>query len=216
MKFRVRIDETSTCKPEMLAAWTTKNSADYVVMHHLVNKNSHFHLYMDSPNILSCQAMRYKVKTVFKLEPVEFSVGICDETRITEYLSYLYNSKHGNVATLLTTNLSEEIMQVAMESALAIGKEFLKTKKEKAKGMYEIALECVKEVNKLEYHSQPWPELHQGIYIVCVKQLHKYCKCHDSFLVNKLVETVLSHRDPDKYATDLYKTAIDKMERTRY
>ena len=82
--------------------------------------------------------------------------------------------------------------------------------------MYDIALECVKEVKKLEYHSQQWAELHQGIYTVCVKQLHKYCKCHDQFLVNKLVETVISHRDPEAYAASLYTKAIEKLENKRW
>lgn len=191
MLFRVRIDEVDTTSPDALTEWAVRNTKDYVVMHHVVNFNKHFHLYMDAPMIMSPQSLRYKVRTYFKLENTQYSVGVCDEERIAEYLSYLYNTKHGNVATLIATSLPNDTINTARDSAnaVSVAYELERAKKPKAKSLYEIA----KEVNDAcEY-------VRADIVKESIRLLHKYCKCHDSYLVRKVVETVLSMKDPESY-----------------
>jgi len=194
MLFRVRIDEIDSTSPEALTQWCAKNSRDYVVMHHHVHLNKHYHLYLDAPMVMSPQSLRYKLKTHFELQNTQYSVGVCDEERLAEYLSYLYNTKHGNVATLIATTLGDEVMQTAHDSAQVITQAYKveREKKPKAKSLYDIA----KEVNELCANDCTKTD----IIVEAIRLLHKYCKCHDSYLVRKVVETVLSMKDPEAYA----------------
>lgn len=194
MLFRVRIDEVETTSPEALTQWCAKNSKDHVVMHHHVHQNKHYHLYLDSPMVMSPQFMRYKLKTHFNLESTQYSVGACDEERVAEYLSYLYNTKHGNIATLIATTLDDEIMQTAHQSAQVITEAYKveRQKKPKSMSLYDIA----KEVDGLCGHECSRTD----VVMTAIRLLHQYCKCHDSYLVRKVVETVLSMKDPEAYA----------------
>jgi len=194
MRFRVRVDETSEVSREALTQWVLRKCESYVVMHHMVNENSHFHLYLADEAIASAQSLRYKLKTYFKLRPVEFSVGECDEARLDEYLSYLYNTKHGNVATLIATNLPDYQMDNARNAATAISEQYAKSAKKKTKSLYEIALEVRTHADEDEERGNTRAVVHHAIRL-----LHKYLKCHDSYLVKKLVETVLSMQNPTKY-----------------
>jgi len=194
MRFRVRVDETGEVNRETLTQWVPKKCHKYVIMHHMVNENSHFHLYMDSHETASCQSLRYKLKSYFKLMPVEFSVGECDEARMDEYLSYLYNTKHGNVATLVATNLPDYQMDTARNAASAISEQYAKSAKKKVKSLYDIALEVRSAADEDEDRSDTRAVVHHAIRL-----LHKYLKCHDSYLVKRVVETVLSMQNPMKY-----------------
>lgn len=194
MRFRVRVDATSEVNSEALTQWAMRKSNRYVVMHHLVHENSHFHLYLDCEDTQSPQSLRYKLKSYFHLLPVEFSVGECDEARIDEYLSYLYNTKHGNVATLIATNLPDYQMDTARNAASAISEQYAKSVKKKTKSLYDIALEVRSAADDDEERSDTRAVIHHAIRL-----LHKYLKCHDSYLVKRVVETVLSMQNPMKY-----------------
>lgn len=190
--FRIRIDDTKQVAAT-LAEWAETVSRTYVIVHHLVNANSHFHLYLDAPMVMSAQALRYKIKTKFGLDKVEYSVGLCDEARIDEYLQYLFNTKHGNVATLHRTNIGGDAIQRATAAAQVVSEEF-RSKREslKPKTLYEIAKEVRATVADDTDVGQ--------IVSMTIKLLHKYCKCHDRYLVIKIVDTVRSMVNPSEYA----------------
>jgi len=192
MMFRIRIDDTKQVAAT-LAEWAETVSRTYVVVHHLVNANSHFHLYLDAPMVMSAQALRYKIKTKFGLDKVEYSVGLCDEARIDEYLSYLFNTKHGNVATLHRTNVSGDVIQRAFAAAQVVSEEFRsKRQSSKSKTLYEIAQEVRATVADETSDLQ--------IINMTIRLLHKYCKCHDRYLVLKVIDTVKSMVNPSEYA----------------
>jgi len=196
MKLRIRIDAGDLVTNETLTEWVSSNSEDYCVVHHLVNENSHFHLYMDSPMVMSPQSMRYKLKTKFKLDKVEYCVGDCDPARVSEYLSYLFNTKHGNVANLISTSLDKDVIAQAMADADKISDAYNRTKvKRPTKSLYDMALEVRQTVkderDKLE------------IIQMTVRLMHKYCKCHDGYLIRKVVDTVRSLVDPEEYAKNI-------------
>jgi len=194
MLFRVRIDEVNSTSREALTQWCAKNSSEYVVMHHHVHMNKHYHLYLDSPMVMSPQSLRYKLKSHFNLESTQYSVGVCDKSRIAEYLSYLYNTKHGNIATLLATTLDDSTMEEAKQNAGQISETY---RQERAKNPKPISLyDIAKEVNELCGHDCSRTD----IVMNAIRLLHKYCKCHDSYLVRKVVETVLSMKDPESFA----------------
>lgn len=191
MKFRLRIDDANNVSAT-IAAWAETVGNAYVIVHHLVNDNSHFHLYLDA-QIMSAQALRYRIKSRFSLEPVQYSVGLCDEERIDEYLSYLFNTKHGNIATLhKVKNIPDERLKRVRDAAHVVSEEFAKQRKsKKVKTLYEIAQEVRASVKDDTNAEQ--------IIFMSVKLLHKYCKCHDRFLVIKLYETVRSMVNPSEY-----------------
>lgn len=191
MMYRIRIDDVNDVATKV-TEWVGIHSQRYFVMHHLVNANSHFHLYMDSPMTMSAPAMRYKVKTKFNLSNVQYSVKLCDESRVNEYLQYLFNTKHGNVATIVTHNFDNNTVDKCRSDANRVSEEFSATRKTKtAKSLYEIAIECRDTVADVRDLGQI---IKKSIFL-----LHKYCKCHDRFLVMKLVQTVQSLVDPDEY-----------------
>lgn len=192
MMFRIRIDDTKQVAATV-AAWAETVSRKYVIVHHLVNANSHFHLYLDAPMVMSAQSLRYKVRTKFELDKVQFSVGLCDENRVDEYLSYLFNTKHGNVATLHRTNLDRDVIQRATAAAQVVSEEFRsKRQSNKPKTLYEIAQEVRSSVADDTDAGQ--------IVSMTIRLLHKYCKCHDRYLVIKVVDTVRSMVNPSEYA----------------
>ena len=121
-------------------------------------------------------------------------MGACDKERVAEYLSYLYNTKHGNIANLIATTLDDEIMQTAQNSAQVITEAYNVERKKnpKPKTLYDIA----KEVDGLCGHECSRTD----VVMTAIRLLHQYCKCHDSYLVRKVVETVLSMKDPESYA----------------
>lgn len=193
MMFRIRIDDTKQVAATV-AEWAETVGNRYVLVHHLVNANSHFHIYFDAPMVMSAQSMRYKIKTYFKLDKVEYSVGLCDEDRVEEYIQYLFNTKHGNVATIhRVKNVSDDVIQRCRNRAHEVSEEFAKQKKtKKAKTLYEIAQEVRATVADDTDQAQ--------IVNMSIRLLHKYCKCHDRYLVIKVVDTVRSMVNPSEYA----------------
>lgn len=191
MKFRLRIDDVNEVSATV-AEWAEAVGHSYVIVHHLVNANSHFHLYLDAPMVMSPQAMRYRVKTKFALDKVQYSVKVCTEGREPEYLQYLFNTKHGNLATLhKVKGVSEEELKRARDAAQVVTEEFAKKCEKKTITLYEIAQEVRASVQDDTNAEQ--------IVFMSVKLLHKYCKCHDRYLVIKVVETVRSMVNPSEY-----------------
>lgn len=191
--FRIRIDDVNDVATQ-IAEWAEKVSTKYFVVHHLVNANSHFHIYVDQPMILSAPAMRYKVKAMFKLEPVNYSVGSCDPERITEFIQYCFNTKHGNTATVVKHNLDPEFVNSARAAANVVSATFDTQRTKKiTKSLYDIALECDATGPVTD---GPSHAMIKHIMLV----LHKYLKCHDRYLVCKVMFTVESLRNPDKAA----------------
>jgi len=200
MKFRVRIDDVNDVA-KTIKEWAGSVSCQHVVVHHLVNANSHFHAYLDAPMIMSPQALRYKIKTTFKLEKVAYSVGICDEERVPEYIQYLFNTKHGNVATIHATNVDHSIITAARNAAHVVSEEYAKSRtSRKSLTLYDIACEVRATVSDDQNITQ--------IVHMTIRLLHKYCKCHDRFLVTKVVDTVRSMVDPSEYAEFILKSLI--------
>jgi len=192
MMFRIRIDDTKQVAATV-AEWAETVSRKHVLVHHLVNANSHFHLYLDAPMVMSANALRYKIRTKFELDKVEYSVGLCDEDRVEEYIQYLFNTKHGNVATLHRTNISPDVIKRCRDKAHEVTEEFAKQKKtKKTITLYQIAQEVRATVADDTNEHQ--------IVQMAIRLLHKYCKCHDRFLVIKLVETVKAMVNPSEYA----------------
>lgn len=179
-----------------MTTWA-ETAREYVLVHHLVNDNSHFHLYLDAPNLMSQQSVRYHLKTKFKLLPTQYSVKQCDATRVNEYIQYLFNTKHGNLARLISTNVDDERITAARTAAAVVSEEYSKQRKNnKPKTLYAIAEEVRATV---EDPTDQYKVIHMTI-----KLLHKYCRCHDRYLVIKVVDTVRAMVDPAEYAQHIF------------
>ena len=53
--------------------------------------------------------MRARVDSVFKVKGADRSVKQCDDDRVLEFVQYLFNTKHGNISTLLFNNVISEV-----------------------------------------------------------------------------------------------------------
>jgi len=110
MELRGRIDEVKEVSSDALRAWLTTAGTDIVLVHHILpNGNPHFHFYLKS-RFNSVASAKYNFKKRFVVDKTDWSLKECAADRRDEYLQYLFNTKHGNKPTLITSfkDLSEE------------------------------------------------------------------------------------------------------------
>lgn len=185
MKFRIRLDCVDGAEGVLKHLHAT--SQEYVWVKHDVNDNPHYHMYLDNPNLMSPQSVRYYFKKLTE-NSSDYSVKRCDDDRVSEYVQYLFNTKHGNISTLISHKFNSQLLDECRQAAEVVSQEFAKKRSTKkgAITMYEIAME----VHETYKDSN---DLIKG----AIRTLHKYLKIHDDFLVMKVVTTVMSLRDED-------------------
>lgn len=183
MKFRIRLDEIEGAYP--LLKTLCKDANQYVLVHHQINDNPHYHLYLDKPMYMSCQTVRYHLKKLTE-NSTNYSVKQCDEDRVQEYVQYLFNTKHDNKPTLVDHRYPDDLIQKAKDDAQRIAEEFKQKVKKGKKNitLYEMAME-VDEITDVDDNL-----IRNAIHV-----LHKYMKVHDDFLITKIVTTIQSKRD---------------------
>lgn len=199
MSYRVRIDEKVSV--EDLKSFFNI-SDELVIVHHMVNDNPHFHLYIRSENWKSPQAMRYAIRTKFKnLNKTDYSIKTCDESRKDEYIQYLFNRKHGNVPTLMYTTMDTTSHQ---QRALEVYNDFM----EKYKSVDEITTydickmlaEWIRtngSVTKLEMVNQ------------CIEIHNKYGKSYCVFSLERVLTTAMGLTD--QYRSHVINSVMDKV-----
>lgn len=182
MKFRIRLDAIEGSKDTLNRLLI--GSTEFVLVHHQINDNPHYHMFLDNSNYMSCQAVRYYLKKLTD-KPSNYSVKQCDDDRVSEYIQYLFNTKHGNISTLEDYKLFSVDIQECQAKATQVAEEFAK-RKPAPKSLYDIAM----------YVHETTPDL-QDIIKQTIRALHKFCKCHDDYLVIKVVTTIMSLRDEE-------------------
>lgn len=185
MKFRLRIDGEDQNQIEQFC----KGYAEYVIVFHVLpHGNPHFHAYINAPMVMSAQTFRMRVKRVFNpATRNDYSVKECDEDKQDEYISYLFNTKHGNVATLVAHNLDDTYVNRCKESAKDISTDFQQRQQQrrtKSVTLYDIAME-VDDITKDD----------NDLIVNTIRVLHRHLKVHDDFLITKIITTIQSKRD---------------------
>lgn len=183
MKLRIRIDGDEL--PQSIAQMI-RSSKEFIIVKHELPNNPHFHAYVDNDMIMSPQSFRYYLRKIYE-KSSDYSVKQCDDGREDEYVQYLFNTKKGNQPFLDSTNLSDERISKARLGAEQVRREFDESiRNTRPKSLYDIAMY----VNKIA-DSSNFDILVREV----IKALHKFCKVHDEFLVNKVVFTIMSYRD---------------------
>lgn len=183
MKLRIRIDGIEL--PQSITALLT-SSKEFIIVKHELPNNPHYHAYIDNEMIMSPQSFRYHLRKIYE-KSSDYSVKQCEDGREDEYVQYLFNTKKGNQPFLISTNLSDERVSKARLGAEQVRREFDESvRNARPKSLYDIAMY----VNKIADTSE-----HDILVREVIKALHKFCKVHDEFLVNKVVFTIMSFRD---------------------
>lgn len=185
MKLRIRIDGNEL--PQSITQMI-RSSKEFIIVKHELPNNIHFHAYVDNDMIMSPQSFRYHLRKLYE-KSSDYSVKQCDDGREDEYVQYLFNTKKGNNPFLESTNLSDERISRARLGAEQVRREFDESvRNARPKSLYDIAMY----VNKIA-DTNDFDILVREV----IKALHKFCKVHDEFLVNKVVFTILSYRDAE-------------------
>lgn len=108
MKFRIRISLVNGITSESVQKFLECYFAYVLVYHEFPerdDKNSHIHAYVDDTMSLSIDAIRKRVKRAFNIQKTsDYSIKHCEDGRVDEFIQYLFNTKHGNAATLVGTH----------------------------------------------------------------------------------------------------------------
>lgn len=202
---RIRIDNNNISYHD-ITEWFRLWCSELVIIHHrLPHGNPHYHLYAncDLAEHNSVQAMRMKIKRNFKIaKSSDYSVKQCDGTRADEYISYLFNVKHGNVWDLVYSSIDSDRLDKCIIAAKEIADDFeyKRISRKKNTGptqydmsdeVYKLVLDKYKITTLLGIDIVEQQKRDYEIYEDCVKAAidicHKHRKGFDFFSINKIV-----------------------------
>lgn len=201
---RIRIDNNNLTNKD-IAEWFSLWCSELVIVHHqLPHGNPHYHLYAncDLAEHTSTQAMRMRIKRKFDItKSSDYSVKQCDGNRVDEYISYMFNTKHGNVATLIFSNIDSNRLDKCILLAKQVSDNFdlsKRSRKPTTITQYDMSDEVYKLVlDKYKIHTPLGLDIIElqkrdiEIYEDCVKAAidvcHKHRKGFDFFSINKII-----------------------------
>jgi len=134
---RVRIDLAED-QIQRALSFVVRTCERYILVQHILpHGNPHVH-YFAYTNI-SQGNYSNKIKEEFKVSKDEYCVQKCDDDRKIEYFSYLFNTKHGNVATLVKyEGFSPIDIATYRENAKLVEKEWLAKVALSKKSQYDV------------------------------------------------------------------------------
>lgn len=138
--YRIRIDQNDL---QILNVADFTDYESYVLVHHVLpHGNPHFHLYVDTGGTKE-QTLRQRIKRHFyNHKSSDYSIKKCDPDRIDEYVQYMFNTKHGNVAKLISKfNFDDDRLNICMENARKVSDDFSEQKKSSKPTIYDLAME---------------------------------------------------------------------------
>lgn len=205
--YRVRVDIKSDLQPDNILS---DKDAYIIVKHVLPHGNPHYHMYVHTTADVKINAFRQRVKRYFNVSADEYSVKVCDHSRIEEYWAYLFNTKHGNQPTLVKYhNVNYSVIEKAQLKAKEISEDFRErqtTRREKAKKktIYTMAEEIYSEAHShilndrtqfeetINYQNLN-PQYYVPIYTrYAIQVLQQNRQPFDYFYLRKMVCTAMS------------------------
>jgi len=197
MLFRIRVDEGTSAPTgpsfrDQLVAYLKEKP--HVLVHHVLpHGNPHYHAYVDHTMIFkSIAAYKYqwkKLAFVKPLTPNDWSIKECSPDRIPEYLAYLFNTKHGNVATLVSSTIDVTQPQA---SAKAVSDDFairadLRKDKKQSVTTWDMAQELKEWIDKHE-SDHDW---RQDMVAEAIEIHRRYHKSFCSFSLTRMIQTAM-------------------------
>jgi len=181
-EYRIRFDGARELD-ERAIAFFKKRSDGYILVHHVTEtENPHYHAYVRSS--VSQGNLSNYLKKEFDVSKSDYSCKSCKTDRKLEFWSYLFNTKKGNVPTLISyEGVSPLEIKLAQETAKQITSEFETRMKADNKKLtkFDIAEKLSKE--KFKDHGE--------LYDAVIKLLHDNRMCSNSFVVKDIMSTTL-------------------------
>lgn len=199
MKFRVRIDQSDD---DSVIKFCSSYTSSVIVHHVLPHGNPHYHMYIEDLMSLSIDAFRARVKRYFKpVKSTDYSVKKCDDDKVNEYVQYLFNTKHGNVARYVSsTNFSDDDLVKCKEGAQVVSDEFERVTREREKQskgptIYQLGLELKQLLDEMHLNDDiTVADYTRGAMQIC----HKHHKSCEPNMLIKIVSTAMSFKQPDR------------------
>lgn len=139
-EYRLRVDAIDGVTDDLLCDWFKEYAGDrWLLVHHTTQtENPHYHAYYVSSRTQGNLSNFLKKK--FNVKGGDYSNKSCDGSRKLEYLSYLFNTKKGNVPRLVSyQGFSPIDVKIHQETAQTIAKEFQERISKKKLTMFEVA-----------------------------------------------------------------------------
>lgn len=133
--FRVRIDGSSD---DIVIAFCKRHCSRFLIVHHTTQtENPHYHFYVETH--FTQGNFSNKIKSDIKVTGSDYCNQQCDPDRKLEYLSYLFNTKKGNVPRLVTYDgFSPLDIATYAEAAKTIETQFQQKLKQKKKTQFDV------------------------------------------------------------------------------
>lgn len=186
MKFRVRVDSSLS-----VSDFVQPYSSHVVVHHILPHGNPHYHMYIEDTQSLSVDALRKRVDRYFNVKGPQRSIKVCDDSRVNEYVQYLFNEKHGNKATLVSTgNFDSTLLLQLQAQAKDVANEFTsrqKSKSDKGPSQYDLAEEVkdrLKDLHKQDYSIEDYTRS-------AIQVMRKHRKAFCKFSLGRIIMTAM-------------------------
>jgi len=191
MKFRVRLDQREDTR-EWLSAYL--RDKPHVLVHHILpHGNPHFHFYVDLPLVNSVAGYTYQWKKL--VDPKGFtrsdwSIKQCSDERKPEFISYLFNTKHGNISELIsTTEPVEDARANAATISLAFEERKDNAKKTPAKQI--TAWDMAEELKDwIDEHADDH-EYQLAVIRECIAIHRRHKKTYCVFSIERVIQTAL-------------------------
>lgn len=202
--FRLRLDAKSDLNvPDYIK---TTGATAYVLVHHVLpHGNPHYHAYLELD--IKEPALRQRIKRL-GYSASDFSIKKCDKERKNEYIQYLFNQKHGNVATLIDTyNIDSELLDRLQIQASHVAEEYQRntdTKRNSKLTVYQLSQEIKEIVEKRftrnnllgiieEIDQIPFPDVYKYALETSIKICHKYNQPFEENYLRRLTVTAISY-----------------------
>lgn len=210
MMFRVRVDEIVPDMKERLS--TFFSDKEHVLVHHVLpnGKNPHFHVFLNTELFLSIQAFRYQFQKLTNAKGPEMSIKQCDIERKDEYIQYLFNRKHGNTPTLISTTIDTANHEA---NALKVAEDFSSSVKKTKKKNDEITnWEISEKVRELIFaREDPLSEyeIYSQAIDAAIDVCRKHKKTYTDFSIVRLVQTAIT--SDKNYRENFKKSVMERM-----
>lgn len=195
MKFRLRIDGDYDLF-QKITEFCQRYSQFVLVHHTLPHGNPHYHAFINDTMSMSIDAFRARVKRYFDVkQSSDYSVKRCDDEKELDYISYLFNTKNGNIAKLVASQYPEEELSRSRSMAEKISQEYIerhaqdhsKSSKVTIYGVAEEVYQVFKDTHSDDTIEQ-WTQ-------IAITQLHKHRKSCEPNMLIKIVSTARSFHD---------------------
>lgn len=187
----------------------TSATTSVLVHHVLPHGNPHYHAYIETE--LKENTLRQRIKRL-GLTASDFSLKKCDPNRKDEYIQYLFNQKHDNIPTLISTlNYDSEHLHKLQIQAQSIASEYANRQNSERNSkptVYELAkeihqkfslkyriaenyLEAIQITNNVE-HIPTGKYAYEEFLRIAIKTCHKYNQAFEENYLRRLVTTSMS------------------------